>query len=372
MEFEEVHSSMKLPTPSLSLEDQFAEFDVWITPSLGEIRDSERFQSELGRIVAVFEILRIATSDFADEKTCSAEAISKTFVSELSKTDASEQAEMLRALASVLYLVTGKSDNNSKCQFPIYLRDVACWTQFPSVRTVNGKAIVTKVSTPRELKADRIMSVVQSLSCDAISQERLLFEFVRFVLRDDDDVAQLWSIGRSYSMLISMGREKQLLTPLVVFQVRGSVAASGGHEPEDKLRERMRQWGMEDLLDFNPCDVIVATEGKGKRQKTRAYDFTLPFAVPKWERRVFIQCQFYAGDSGSVSHKNVDQTTSSRTTVESLYNNPRFVEYVDGAGYFSSLNGDLKTLLSMENTASFFNCEALRFALDASCRMSAI
>ena len=158
---------MKLPTPSLSLEDQFAEFDVWITPSLGEIRDSERFQSELGRIVAVFEILRIATSDFADEKTCSAEAISKTFVSELSKTDASEQAEMLRALASVLYLVTGKSDNNSKCQFPIYLRDVACWTQFPSVRTVNGKAIVTKVSTPRELKADRIMSVVQSLSCDA-------------------------------------------------------------------------------------------------------------------------------------------------------------------------------------------------------------
>ena len=30
-----------------------------------------------------------------------------------------------------------------------------------------------------------------------------------------------------------------------------------------------------------------------------------------------------------------------------------FVEYVDGAGYFSSLNGDLKTLLSMPNTKSF-------------------
>jgi hypothetical protein len=37
-----------------------------------------------------------------------------------------------------------------------------------------------------------------------------------------------------------------------------------------------------------------------------------------------------------------------------MLESPRFVEYVDGAGYFSSLNGDLKSLLSMPTTASFF------------------
>lgn len=31
-----------------------------------------------------------------------------------------------------------------------------------------------------------------------------------------------------------------------------------------------------------------------------------------------------------------------------------FIEYVDGAGYFASLNGDLRTLLSMPDTHSFF------------------
>lgn len=31
-----------------------------------------------------------------------------------------------------------------------------------------------------------------------------------------------------------------------------------------------------------------------------------------------------------------------------------FVEYVDGAGYYSSLNGDLKKLLKMPNTENFF------------------
>lgn len=66
-----------------------------------------------------------------------------------------------------------------------------------------------------------------------------------------------------------------------------------------------------------------------------------------------MQSQFYAGDSGSVSHKNVDQTTTSRRRVLERFSNVRFVEYVDGAGYFSSLNGDLKKLLNMSDTHSF-------------------
>ena len=198
------------------------------------------------------------------------------------------------------------------------------------------------------------MTLVQKLGFTQPEQERLLHEFVQFILRESEDVAQLWSIGRSYCMLASLGRSHQMLTPLVVFQVRGSVSASGGHDPENMLRDRMREWGMEEATDFNSTDVIVSVEGTGKRQKTRAYDFTLPFSVVGWEKRLFVQCQFYAGDSGSVSHKNVDQTTTSRGRVMELFDDPVFVEYVDGAGYFSSLNGDLKTILSMANTTSFF------------------
>jgi hypothetical protein len=153
----------------------------------------------------------------------------------------------------------------------------------------------------------------------------------------------------------------------------------------------MVEWGLEAGADFNSNDVVLTevlrllaeaavTEsirakpdkpkeyientgdaadaeepgGSRVRVKTRAYDFILPFQIRGWKPKVFIQSQFYAGDSGSVSHKNVDQTSTSRTAVIGILETPRFVEYVDGAGYFSSLNGDLKSLLNMPTTASFF------------------
>jgi len=34
---------MKLPSCNLDLETELSEFDVWITPSTGEIRDTDRF-----------------------------------------------------------------------------------------------------------------------------------------------------------------------------------------------------------------------------------------------------------------------------------------------------------------------------------------
>jgi hypothetical protein len=71
--------------------------------------------------------------------------------------------------------------------------------------------------------------------------------------------------------------------------------------------------------------------------KTRAYDFILPYKTEGWEPKLFVQCQFYAGDSGSVSHKVVDQTRSSRPLTLVDYPNARFVEYLDGAGYYASL-----------------------------------
>ena len=263
----------------------------------------------------------------------------------------------LVALATVLFLVTGKSDNNAKCQFPIFLRDVSRWEAIPKIRKVRGQKELSTGPVPRELKAAKYMGLVAALHGYPEQQERMLQEFTGFILSDEQYVSQLWSVGRSYFMLKEFGKETDLLTPLVVFQVRGSVSASGGHDPEELLRARMREWGMLAGSHFNTADVVVGENNGGQARtgkKTRAYDFVLPYEVAGWSPRLFIQCQFYAGDSGSVSHKNVDQTSSSRPNVSRLVPEALFLEYLDGAGYFSSLNGDLKNLLSMPTTTSFF------------------
>jgi hypothetical protein len=342
---------MKLPYPQLTLAEALSEFDIWITPSTGEIKDTERFRSELDRIVAVFDLLAKATTDFCDLSHCEPKAIAATVTNAMASLPQSETLILLESLAAVLFLVTGKSDNNGKCQLPLYLRDVAGWTEFP---VIQRKKIVFK-EIPRELKSDRYMKVVADLRSHKDQQERLLNEFCRFLLSTDDFVLQFWSVGRSYVVMKQLNREHALLTPLVVFQVRGSVSASGGHGPEEILRDRLTEWGMERGIDFNTTDAVINPGSVSQvRTKTRAYDFILPYRTPGWTNRIFVQCQFYAGDSGSVSHKNVDQTRASRDFVTPIHSEARYVEYLDGAGYFSSLNGDLKSLLSMQNTSSFF------------------
>ena len=150
-----------------------------------------------------------------------------------------------------------------------------------------------------------------------------------------------------------MGIEDDFLMPLVVFKVRGSVSASGGHDPENLLRELMIDWGLTPGEEFNLVDVNIGKEESDNKVKTRAYDFVLPYKLNNF-RKLLVQCQFYAGDSGSVSHKNVDQTRASRNFTKKKIRQSLFVEYLDGAGYFSSLNSDLKSILSMEDTFDFF------------------
>ena len=344
------------------------EFDAWITPSLGEVRDTPRFADELGRVVRVFDLMSDATDDFADPQSCRPEAIANRFIERVEAVSSTDGAALLEALSAVLFLVTGKSDNNAKCQFPLHLRDEAGWETIPTPQTRGQNVTPAKyrdAPIPRVLKAARFMSIVAGLSGRRDAQSRLLTEFVRFVLDRESCVNQLWSIGRSYVMLKPIDHHKDLLTPLVVFQVRGSVSASGGHDPEALLRSRLEEWGMRPGIDFNTSDVVLdinrteAGSGNqrpiaGARKKTRAWDFVIPYRTDGWTPSLFVQCQFYAGDSGSVSHKNVDQTSTSRAATLELHPDARFLEYVDGAGYFSALNGDLKNLLSMESTGSFF------------------
>lgn len=349
---------MRLPIPARELQRDLREFDIWITPSLGEITDTDKFKEELASVTRIFEKLGQATGNFQDERHCQPGAIAQTFAHLGNGRPAAERAELFKSLASTLYLVTGKSDNNSKCQFPLFLRDVARWGTLPSVTRRRDRTIVKHGPLPRTIKSDDFMDLVAEIENSA-EESRLLEQFVSFLLMGDDAVRQFWSIGYSYYALKQFGRgyERNLLSPIVIFKVRGSVSASGGHKPEAILREYLENWGLTPDVDFNLADVIVDREGQGRDDKSRAYDFVLPYRTPgwfpEWHNRIMMQSQFYAGDSGSVSHKNVDQTKTSRVRVLEKFKGTRFVEYVDGAGYFSSLNGDLRKLLAMDTTHSF-------------------
>ncbi|MDF5720942.1 MAG: hypothetical protein PUP91_10770 [Rhizonema sp. PD37] len=379
--------NLHLPVVSLDLNLQLEEFDVWITPSLGEIQDSKRFQEVMDNVANIFDLLVVATKNFENIDSCSAISIAKTFIDLIKDKNREEAINCLVALATVMFLVTGKSDNNSKCQFPLYLRDEAGWESIPVKK---GNQISSK-TIPRTLKSVNYMKLVVDLSQDSDQQQKLLQEFINFILKDESCVSQLWSIGHSYVTLKSFERQRDLLASLVIFQIRGSVSASGGHKPEILLRERFIEWGLEGGIDFNLSDVIVNPEGtiletieieqhepneillsivsgeekkSSEVKKTRAYDFVVPFNTVNWKsKRIYVQSQFYAGDSGSVSHKNIDQTDTSRAYIQSIIPNAIFIEYVDGAGYFSSLNGDLKKLFSKPTTTSFFQVKsaAIRF-----------
>ena len=357
-----------------------------------DIRATDRFKLELKRIEGVLEALSAGGQQDLDADRYSADLVDRA-IAHLDSFDGSSgiqdyflfAEEFLISLSALLFLVTGKSDNNNKCQFPIYLRNQIGWESIPTLRSKAKKLYISGESIPRVLDSESYMARIAKIrvaekqmgsdkSLKNVAQN-LLLQFVSSLLADAPSRNQLTAYLQHFNQSKAAGKSPtDLLTPLVMFQVRGSVAASGGHEPEEILRERMTQWGMICEIDFNANDVILDSEAvvifelrgdqpevKQGKTKTRAYDFVLPFRTPSWHPMIFVQSQFYAGDSGSVSHKNVDQTKSSRQTATELSAKawpgsplPVFLEYVDGAGYSASLNGDLKSLLSFKDTAGFF------------------
>lgn len=388
---------MLLKTHEQSLEQKLWEFDVWVTPSIVDIRNTKRFRIELARILSVLDALSSGGNGALDQSRFAANLVDRV----LERLDAIQTPatvadllvhaqEFLASLSALLFLVTGKSDNNHKCQFPIFLKNSIGWTSLPGVRFRKKKWERVDEPLPKVVDSEAYMARVARLYAVGRSEHtatsgpdislrdiaaKVLFQFVDCLLADVASQEQLSAFLQHYSRSRETGESPELmLTPLVMFQVRGSVAASGGHEPEDLLRVRLTDWGLVRGIDFNTTDVILnveagtiveaageSSEPPSGRTETRAYDFVLPFRTPTWTPRIFVQSQFYAGDSGSVSHKNVDQTHSSRLNATALIARkwpgsplPCFLEYVDGAGYSASLNGDLKSLLSFPDTAGFF------------------
>jgi hypothetical protein len=375
---------MKLPQIELSLQQQLDEFDVWITPSIQEIQETEKYNTELANVDNLISSLGEATQNFQSPNSCTPEAIANTCIEliESSILDGGtldnkrdKTLTILEALCSLLFMVTGKSDNNLKCQFPVYLTQVANRTSFPHKRGSGNSISFEEKTLGRTLKSDTISKLIanaliysnHSAGLHYLEQEArwLLAKYISSILIDEASTRQFWALGRSYFNLSETqpGSEKSLLAPIIIFKVRGSVAASGGHIPEDLLRSMMDSWGMLRGVDYNLDDVIVVHDSPVASTKTRAYDFVLPYQTPGWQPHLFVQCQFYAGDSGSVSHKVVDQTSASRPLTASMYPEARFIEYLDGAGYYSSLNTDLAHMLGMETTKTFIQVRSAHVKL---------
>lgn len=235
---------MKLPPATRDLERDLREFDIWITPSLGEITDTDKFREELARVTRIFEELGQATENFCNESHCTPDAIARTFTMIAAGMPTAERAELFKSLASTLFLVTGKSDNNSKCQLPLFLRDVARWDTLPTVSHRGGRTSIERVPLPRTIKSDDFMTLVAAID-SGIEETKLLEPLLSFLLSGEDTIRQFWSLGFSFFALKTLGRgyERNLLSPLVIFKVRGSVSASGGHEPEAILRKAWRRGG---------------------------------------------------------------------------------------------------------------------------------
>ena len=379
---------MWIPLVSLSNDEVIDEFDQWVTPSLERIRDTEKFSSQITDLVRVFDAFVSARTSKPDTGVNSLvrEAIRGALVS-----GSSTMKRDLEAVFSTLSLVTANSDNAAKCQYPIWRRRNGDGL-FPSL--LKGKIQLNPV--PNELKQDKVAAAV--VSTWPVNPEvalDLADSYAQFLLADEIDRRQLTVLIDAYQHAGKSDIEggSLLLAPLVAFQVRGSVAATGGHGPEAFTRQYLEEWGFSAPEGFNPSDVIAesladwltekgnaggSTGGHGLRStqlgtetaKTRGFDFVIPYMQTTSSNRLFVQSQFYAGDSGSVSHKNVDQASNARGKAAKLFPDAFFVELVDGAGYCASLRKDLRHLLFAHDTTDFFQLRSIPIRLRRLLQMS--
>ena len=122
---------MKLKNYKETLEEKMSEFDIWVTPSLGEIRDMPQFPSNLQSMKYGFDNMADVTNSFADLSSCSSSKIAKNVAKFIADKDEEEQVKILYSIFNVLMLATGKTDNNLKCQYPIMLKNVYGVAKYP-------------------------------------------------------------------------------------------------------------------------------------------------------------------------------------------------------------------------------------------------
>lgn len=350
---------MKIKNYTASLQEKMSEFDMWVTPSLGEIRDTPQFKTNLNQLKTGFDQLAEITDDFSSIAFCAASSLAERSIQYICEFNEGEIKSFLNNVCNVLLLATGKTDNNLKCQFPLMLKNQIGILKFPQ-RTAKGNW--KEKDIPRTLSMEDVTKILSQLKEQKDFLTVLLQSYFHLIVSDEEYAKQLWSLGSAYVAQREQGSATALISSIVIFQSRGSITATQGHIPELILRKYMAEWGLAAGTDFNIQDVeigdILGDIPADNKIKKRKYDFIIPFQSRKDGAKIFIQSQYYAGDSGSVSHKVVDQTDSTREATLRKFPEAIFVEYLDGAGYFSSLNGDLRKMLAKPTTKDFIQIKS--------------
>lgn len=75
---------MKINDYNATLDEKMSEFDMWVTPSLGEIRDTPQFRVNLEQLKKGFDYMADITENFADVSHCSSSALAVNVLSYLS------------------------------------------------------------------------------------------------------------------------------------------------------------------------------------------------------------------------------------------------------------------------------------------------
>jgi len=352
------------PHDGKSLDDRMEEFGEWVTTRIDSIEDHDEYLTRVEgfrRAVDFLGELRLSECGMSEASVRIARNIFDPGESTQRKVDGGALSDFI----DFIYAITGTTDNNIKCQLSPYLRHTMGWDSLPLIRSSKSSRLSVQNKKTFDLgqfKRDDLVRCVEKIITNSSPDQEVLDAGKKLVQAFLSCIFDCGNYRRLQEVVEVLQRQDHsstqcILETFAVFQLRGSAAALSGHGPEEKLRVLLTEWGMESNIDFNLVDVIpdvIAGNEIDKGKKTRAYDFILPFNAKTCPPRIFIQSQIYAGDSGSVSHKNVDQIPLSRRRVLELFPNAIFLEFLDGAGYCTALSGDLRKILAMNDTHGFF------------------
>ena len=175
---------MKLPpAPSKqTIPKRLQEFEVWLTPYLGEIRLTTKFADALAASVRALEWLREVTDNFADESALTHEFLRDETMRHIQVKTSAEAKQILLDLVGVLFMATGKAGNSAKVQLPVFLKNVLKRTTLP--RSFGGKKNprIEQTAFSAEIDMPMYMGWVANLDHSPADQRSLIDIFLRFVL----------------------------------------------------------------------------------------------------------------------------------------------------------------------------------------------
>lgn len=97
------------------------------------------------------------SNDFRNIQLCSANNLAEKLIPIINDKGMAEATSFLESICEVLYFATGKTDNNIKCQFPVYMKIVLEKDKIPKVSS-KGKLVYKDL--PRTFGSEAVIKTV--------------------------------------------------------------------------------------------------------------------------------------------------------------------------------------------------------------------